>query len=67
MAAIKSKKKSPKKNNIGFIKTICALTFFVSALGIYHSAFYGAKDLYMWIALLIINSIAVFSPDEIKK
>ncbi len=66
MAARKQTKKKTK-SNMNFIKTLCALTFFVSALGICYSAYYGAKDLYMWLALLLINSVAVFSPDEINK
>ena len=67
MAVTKSKKKNNKKSNISFIKTLCALTFFVSALGIYYSAYSGTKDMYIWLTLLLINCIAVFSPDEIKK
>ena len=62
-----SKKKIAKKSNMGFVKTLCSMAFFVSALGIYYSAYSGAKDLYMWIALLFISCIAVFSPDEVRK
>ncbi len=61
------KKKIAKKSNISFVKTICSISFVVSAIGLCYAAYYNSNDTFIWVLLLVLNGVAVFSPDEIKK
>lgn len=61
------KKKIVKKSNISFIKTICCLSFVVSAIGLCYSAYYTGHDTILWIMVLALSGVGIFSPDEIKK
>ena len=60
-------KKSVKKSNVSFIKTLCCLAFVVSAIGLCFSVYYNGNDTVIWLLVLILNGVAIFSPDEIKK
>ena len=61
------KKKIIKKSNISFVKTLCSLGFVVAAIGLCYSAYYSSHDTILWIMVLVLNGVAIFSPDEIKK
>ncbi len=60
-------KKVVKKSNISFVKTLNSLGFVVSAIGLCFSAYYNSNDTVLWIMALVLNGIAIFSPDEIRK
>ena len=62
----KSKKVS-KKSNVSFIKTICCLSFLVGAIGLCWSTYYCGKDSFLWVIILLLTGVGIFSPDEIKK
>jgi len=61
------KKTVAKKSNVSFIKTVCCLAFVVSAIGLCYSAYYNSHDTILWIMILALNGVGIFSPDEIKK
>jgi hypothetical protein len=61
------KKKGIKKSNISFIKTICCFSFLISAIGLCYSTYYGGHDIILWIMVLLLTGVGIFSPDEIKK
>ncbi len=61
------KKKVNKKSNISFIKTICCFCFLIAAIGLCWSTYYTGKDIVLWIMVLLLSGVAIFSPDEIKK
>ena len=64
--ALKNKKLA-KKSNISFVKTLCCLAFVVAAIGLCFSVYYKSNDTMIWILVLVLNGVAIFSPDEIKK
>lgn len=61
------KKRIIKKSNVSFIKTVCCLSFLIGAIGLCWSIYYNGHDAFMWIIILLLNGVAIFSPDEIKK
>ena len=61
------KKRIIKKSNISFVKTMCCLSFLVGSIGLCWSTYYCGKDSFLWIIVLLLTGVSIFSPDEIKK